>query len=236
MDKIVFLGDLERNLEDVLSVIFLHKLGMLDYCVLGEPYSEFGIEKYQFLLEMGIDIRFNFGNSPKWVVAGGSYRKIVELLDLGGSIENLVICGGFVGSNILRRYGHNTSLDTLGGTNDRFNYDIESVFRILHKDTACRIKKITCIGGNVTNSSFYSHAFMGMVESNFSGLNTKFIPKGVYVDSVMACYEVVSELRGYKKLFNYALVYPVCFDCRWGSEVYGGNTPFRLVYSALQWL
>jgi hypothetical protein len=101
-DKIVYVAELDADVDDVVAVHYLHGLDLLDYVVLDPvPVEEIGKRRLRMLNAMGVEVREHLEPNNTNVFCGGQLTEIARCIKAGGTINNLVLQGGFVGSNIV---------------------------------------------------------------------------------------------------------------------------------------
>lgn len=245
-DKVIYIAELDQDVDDVIAAEYLHGLGVLKYIVL-DPYPVYpiGIQRLQMLESLGIEIKEEIQDNEANIFCGGQLTKIAKHIKSGGTIKNLVLQGGFVGSNIvpldkqLKKFKGKEEVRTFN-----FNCDVESTDYIL-KTTSEQIKNIYCIGKNVCHNPINSDSTLWKAK-RYKELFKKYnVREGKLQHDMLACHEglVLTKLSKdvtvpfclYLKFkpFNTGLNGNRTF---WGSKAEKENTGYRVVTSAITFI
>lgn len=171
-NKVVFVGDLLRNLDDYVSIIFLHRSGNLDYCVLQNvEVNDITISRYERLVSLGVDVRYKIVGGMINIVCGGALRLVRKFIENGGHIYKLVLCGN------IRNLESNRFNDNIGW--------------LLSKNTYGTIREIYFIGGNVINPTLTIDGYFKEIYNNYVRDVDDCIAKTYYLESLLASVEAL---------------------------------------------
>lgn len=146
-NKIVFVADIDQDIDDLIAIEYLHIHGYLNCVVLdglsNDTNRENKIEK------MGIEIKENIPEGTDVIFCGGGLIKVADYV-MTNELELLVANGGYVGSNIvpeefqLKKFRGKEKVRTYN-----FNLDITSAKMVLFSK---HIKKIILVSKNVCHN------------------------------------------------------------------------------------
>lgn len=244
-DRIIYIAELDSDVDDVIAVEYLHRLGLLDYVVLDPfPIEDLGIQRLKMIEDMGIAVKKHLDNVCLNVFCGGALTKIASHIQTGGKIQNLVLQGGFVGSNIvpanqqLQKFRNKDVVRTFN-----FNCDVDSTDYVL-RTTEQQIGNIYCIGKNVCHNKINSDRVLWST-IEYKDLFLKYQVRGGKLQhDMLACHEGICLLKLGKNvgviapLCNYLTVRPFNNGLNgsqtlWGSKNKQENTGYRVVTSAI---
>lgn len=240
-NKIVYIAELDADVDDVIAVEYLHSLGLLDYVVLDPfPTTDIGNQRLNMLENMGIVVKSHLDKICSNVFCGGALTEIASHIQSGGTIQNLVLQGGFVGANIvpfeqqLKKFRNKNVVRTFN-----FNLDVLSTDYVL-RTTEAQIGHIYCIGKNVCHNSINSNRTLWNSRI-YQELFQKYqVRDGKLQHDMLACHEGICLLRIYdnKPFCSYRQVRPFNTGLNgnqtmWGSKNEYENTGYRTVTSAI---
>lgn len=246
--KIIYIAELDADVDDVIAVEYLHSLGLLDYVILDPfPAEDIGYQRLHMLENMGIVIKTHLDKVCSNVFCGGALTEIARHIQSGGTIQNLVLQGGFVGANIvpmekrLKKFRNKEFVRTFN-----FNLDIDSTDYVL-RTTEQQIGHIYCIGKNVCHNSINSNRTLWSSRI-YQELFQKYqVRDGKLQHDMLACHEGICLLGlgrnvGINVPFcNYSEVKPFNNGLNgnqtlWGSKNEYESTGYRTVTSAIMFV
>lgn len=145
MEKIIYIADLDQDIDDLIAIDYLNSQNVLGGVVL-DPYprEKKGFFRINLLKEMGIEVFKEIPLGTKNIFIGGALGKVAKYVK-DEKIENLVMNGGFVGENIVKR-----PLPKFRGKEVcrtyNFNCNVEAANEVLKSSN---IEKIILVGKNV---------------------------------------------------------------------------------------
>jgi hypothetical protein len=98
--EIVYIADLDQDVDDVVAAHYLHNEGVLK-CVVCDPYpmTEDGLKRKDILESLGVQVLKKMPPVAKYVFVGGALTLVADYIKMH-HIDWLVMNGGFVGTNI----------------------------------------------------------------------------------------------------------------------------------------
>jgi hypothetical protein len=244
-DKIVYIAELDQDVDDVIAVEYLHSLGLLDYLVLDPyPVEDIGKQRLSMIKKMGIVVKRHLDRACVNVFCGGELTEIASHIKTGGTIQNLVVQGGFVGSNIvpsdkqLRKFRNKETARTFN-----FNCDVTAADYVL-KTTEQQIGNIYCIGKNVCHNEINSDRVLWNARQYKELFQKYHVRNGKLQHDMLACHEGICLLKLGE---NVNVIDPHCCylpvrpfnnglngnQTLWGSKNVQENTGYRVVTSAI---
>lgn len=153
MNSIVYIADIDQDIDDLIAMDYLNEQGFLQYVVLdSEPQTEIANERVRQLQRKGILIEPKIKDGEVILFVGGSLTKVRAFLmeNRENRITQLVMNGGFVGSNVvasdqqLKKFKGELFARTYN-----FNLDVASTEFVLASE---QVEQIYLIGKNVCHS------------------------------------------------------------------------------------
>lgn len=95
--KVVYVCDIDEDIDDVIAVEWLHINNYLDCVVLDRPSSSSRIKD---LKDMGVIFKETIPKGTEFVFCGGALTKVAEYLE-EDILDTFVCNGGFCGSNVI---------------------------------------------------------------------------------------------------------------------------------------
>lgn len=244
-DRIIYIAELDADVDDVIAVEYLHSLGLLEYIVLDPfPVENVGKQRLKMIENMGIVVKRHLDNACANVFCGGALTEIALHIQSGGTIQNLVLQGGFVGANIvsvdkqLKKFRNKDAVRTFN-----FNCDVDSTDYVL-RTTEQQIGHIYCIGKNVCHSEINSDRMLWKTKQ-YRDLFQKYqVREGKLQHDMLACHEGICLLELGREVgvivpfCNYLPVRPFHNGLNgnqtlWGSKNEQEDTGYRVVTSAI---
>lgn len=149
MKQIVYIADIEQDIDDIIAAEYLFRHGSLKAVVIDpKPKSAEGYSRIKAMQDMGITISRKIVPCDG-IFVGGSFTEVARYLTMN-KVECLVANGGFVGANIVKpehqlpKFKGKTEVRTYN-----FNLDVESVDKVLKSK---HINRIYLVGKNVCHS------------------------------------------------------------------------------------
>jgi hypothetical protein len=196
---------------------------------------------------MGVEVREHLEPNNTNVFCGGQLTEIARCIKAGGTINNLVLQGGFVGSNIvplnkqLKKFQNKETVRTFN-----FNCDVAATDYVL-RTTEDQIGAIYCIGKNVCHSDINSDKVLWRARK-YRDMFAKYnVREGKLQHDMLACHEGIALLNlgnavGISATFcSYLTVRPFNMGLDgnktvWGSKTENDSSPYRAVRSAIMFL
>jgi hypothetical protein len=195
-NKVVYIADLDQDIDDIIAVEYLLKYGALAYMICDPyPVTDEGKQRLNKLILKGA-VRYPYiKEGVETVICGGGLTQVAEFLNRGGTLKALVMNGGFAGSNIvspeneLKKFKGKIFMKTYN-----FNIDIEATKKVL-KMPPERIGRIILVGKNVCHSprntiaDLWNSTFFKKIQEEYGITDSK------RLHDVLACHEGLSLLN-----------------------------------------
>ena len=98
MNKIIYIAELDQDVDDYIAAIYLKQKEVLAGIVCDPaPVEKDGIERLNNLKELGIRFYEKIPEDTKYVVVGGALTIVADYLS-HNTLDYLFIQGGFVGN------------------------------------------------------------------------------------------------------------------------------------------
>lgn len=241
MEKVIYVAELDQDIDDLIAVEYLNTLGFLREIVLDpKPTTKEGLDRVNMLENKGIKVSDKIPQDAKVVFVGGALTSVANFLRFNGKLDLLVMNGGFVGSNIvspedqLDKFKNKVYVRTFN-----FNVDAFSTNEVL-RASEDKIKQIVLVGKNVCHS--IKNTKIGIWKNNFVKdiLDKYHVKDEKRQHDVLACHEglIFAQLLKEPLMCQYADVYPITKDglqgnmTQWGSTKNPKSTIYRKVTSA----
>lgn len=207
--KLVYVAELDQDVDDYIAGIYLHRKNVLNYIVLDPiPKTDEGKKRVQELKNMGITVLDNFKQDAEYVFVGGALTKLSKYV-ANHKIKVLCMNGGFVGCNIvekpLKKFQGKEFCRTFN-----FNMDIVSAEKILKSQN---IEEIMLVGKNVCHD--LKNTKIG-IWKNEPILKEFHVKDEKRMHDLLACYEGLVEY-GFIKGENFCL-YKNLYPCNTGIK------------------
>lgn len=243
--KVIYIADLDDDVDDIVAIEYLHDLGVLDQVVLDPlPRKSVGKQREKMIEKMGISISTFLPKHSEYVFNGGAMTIIANSIKNGCTIGVLVMNGGFVGCSLVSEFDQLPKFrnkETVRTYN--FNCDVESTDFVL-KTNNDQIGEIVLVGKNVchsdknTSKNFWSDK---RYEKYFKKYNIRDDKK---MHDLLACREglALANIGGVTVPWcTYGVVKPYNKGLdgnmtQWGSLPRGkyGKSPYREVIAAVK--
>lgn len=230
--EIVYVAELDQDVDDVIAVRYLHMEHALR-CVVLDPYptSKIGLARMKSLEKLGIPIRKTMPLNATFVFVGGPLTLIADYIKTH-TINTLVMNGGFVGCNIatdvLPKFKNKEVIRTFN-----FNSDVQATDEVLRSH---RIGHIILIGKNVchdernTRTGFWSDDKYQKLFDEYQVSDKKLM------HDLLACHEGLALLSGKPTLCKFETVRPYNDGLNYTHTFWGStkttNTPYIPVLAA----
>ena len=200
-NQIVFLADINQDIDDMIAIEYLHNIGLLK-CVVLDGKSNHK-EREDYLSNMGIIILNEIPNDTTIIFSGGALTKVNNFIK-DHRLKLLVANGGFAGNNIissdiqLAKFKGKTKIRTYN-----FNMDVSSALEVLY---STNINNIILVSKNVCHDTRNTKAILHKDEFiNKYGINdTKLL------HDLLMVKEGINYLLNKPMICNYTNVDLVC--------------------------
>lgn len=233
MKNIVYVAELDADIDDFMAIIYLNQLNVLRCVVIDPiPTTKEGKDRQNQLKNMDIEVSAKFPSGTEYVFVGGRLTNLSSYL-LNHKIKVLVMNGGFVGSNIvekpLKKFEGKEYVRTFN-----FNMDVNATDKVLKSKN---IEEIMLVGKNVCHNK--KNTRLGIwknstILSDFNVSDTKL------QHDMLACHEGLVKY-GFLNDKHYC-IFQDLKPCNtglngtytlWGSTF--GDSEYRTVKAAVQW-
>lgn len=233
-EKIIYIGELDADVDDVIAAEYLHKNGVLKAVVLDpEPKTPKGLERKKELEELGVTVLTKMPPVAEYVFVGGALTKVARYL-VTHKIDYLVMNGGFVGCNIvtqpLEKFKGKQAVRTFN-----FNCDVDAADRVLKSSN---IGQVVLIGKNVCHNKRNTLAGIWKQEK---ALLEKYGAKPTKLQhDMLACREglIQTGLMAGEPYLDYQIVYPYNTGLKGNMTMWGSKeekTEYQPVLAAIGW-
>lgn len=241
MEKIIYIAELDADVDDVVAAEYLYNKNLLE-CVVLDPFpkTDIGKERLKELTNLGITVSKKIPNIAKYVFVGGALTEVARYI-LNRKIEYLIMNGGFVGNNIVNK---EDELDKFKGKTTirtfNFNCDVAAADKVL-KSKESQIKEIILIGKNVCHNELNTEKYIWNNKESLKLFKKYNVKPGKRQHDMLACHEGLSILNLIKEptFCEFLDVYPFNNGLKgnmteWGSTLNQEKTPYRKVKSAIK--
>ena len=240
--EVVYIAELDADVDDVIAAEYLHNKGVLKCVVLDpKPKTDIGRQRVSDLQAIGITVLTKMPPVAKYVFVGGALTLVSSYI-IGHKIDMLVMNGGFVGSNIVPE---NEQLDKFKDKKVirtfNFNCDVIAADAVL-KSSLNQIGGIILVGKNVCHSIKNTETGLWK-DKEYADLFTKYhVKPGKRQHDMLACHEGLVNLGLLCEeafVSRYEIVKPYNTGLRgnnteWGSLSEDSKvTPYRIVMAAV---
>lgn len=233
--EVIYIAELDADIDDVIAAEYLHRKGVLKTVVCDPlPKTVQGKQRKQELEKLGITVTKKMPPAADYVFVGGALTEVARYL-INHRIKYLVMNGGFVGCNIvkkpLKKFEGKETIRTFN-----FNCDIDAADRVLKSKN---IGNIILVGKNVCHSK--QNTLDGIWNTEKELLKKYKVRPDKRQHDMLACREgliltgLMPELKSY---LDYREVYPYNIGLQgnmtqWGSRL--KETQYRKVTAAIGW-
>lgn len=236
MKDIVYIAELDQDVDDVIAAEYLHKMNVLQCIVLDPiPKTKEGIERKQKLIQMGIEVRTKMPPIAKYIFVGGALTVLANYI-YNHRVEYLIMNGGFVGNNLvekpLEKFKNKKECRTFN-----FNCDVISADKVLKSKN---IDNIMLIGKNVCHDK--RNTPIGIWKKEKELFEKYKVNDTKLQHDMLACREGLIELNllDEESFLEYQIVQPYNLGLDgnktlWGSELPNEKNQYRKIKSAIKW-
>lgn len=133
MKEVVYIAELDADVDDVIASEYLYKKGVLQEVVCDPlPNTEQGKRRKQQLEKLGITISRKIPSNAKYLFVGGALTEVARYIRTH-KIEYLVMNGGYVGSKFMQ---HPLEKFKDKETVRTFNFNCDVISRTTHQSAA----------------------------------------------------------------------------------------------------
>lgn len=236
MEKIIYIADLDQDIDDIIAIEYLHKNNVLQ-CVVLDPYpiETIGFQRISILKDMGIDVLKKMPSKAKYVFVGGALTLISNFI-YNHKIDYLIMNGGFVGNNLmtnpLKKFKNKKECRTYN-----FNCDVQAVDKVLKSNN---IENIMLVGKNVCHNKLNTPS--GIWKNEQELFNKYNINDTKLQHDLLACREGLVELGflNEEPFLEYQFIQPYNLGLNgnktlWGSEKPNNKNQYQIVKAAINW-
>lgn len=237
MKDIVYIAELDQDIDDIIAAEYLHKMDVLKCVVLDPiPKTKEGMQRKKILEDMGIEVRTKMPPVARYVFVGGALTLLSSYI-LTHKVDYLIMNGGFVGCNIVKN-----PLEKFKGKEVcrtfNFNCDVLATDKVLKSKN---IEKIMLVGKNVCHDRRNTKLGIWKDEND---LFKKYDVKDTKLQhDLLACREGLVELRilSEKSFLEFKMLHPFNTglngnQTKWGSKYPDQETEYRMVKTATGWV
>lgn len=240
MKSLIYVADLDQDIDDCVAACYLHQKQILAGIVCDpEPTSSEGILRQKQLKAKGIVFFPAIPADTNIVIVGGALRKTLQFLQKH-TLKHLFIQGGYVGSNlipqdkILSKFRNKQFIRTYN-----FNLDVQATHLVLQNPNA---KHIVLIGKHLCHSARNTSKGVWLHDKLVMDiLNEYQIQPHKRLHDLLACHEALAILESSNEPFlKYQTLYPITENglqdsyTKWGSSE--KKTIYRPCLTAVEWL
>lgn len=237
-EEVVYIAELDADVDDVVAAHYLHKTGFLK-CVVCDPYpkTSIGLNRKNQLEQLGINVLKKMPPIAKYIFVGGALTLVADYIRMH-HVDYLVMNGGYVGSNIVPE---SNQLDKFKGKETvrtfNFNCDVKSTDYVL-RSTEKQISNIILVGKNVCHSRRNSEIDLWKDKKFLDLFRLYQVKPGKCQHDMLACHEGISIITGAETFCEYEKVKPYNEGLngsytKWGSTKHK-DTPYREVMAAVR--
>lgn len=235
--KVVYVAELDEDIDDVVAVEYLFRKKALD-CVVLDPYPKTtdGIERLNKIKNKGIKTTKEIPYGTKYIFVGGALTKVSEYVK-SNRIDLLVMNGGFVGYNIETRFTLPKFRSKKAVRTFNFNCDVLSTDKVLK---SANIKEIILIGKNVCHNR--KNTLKGIWKKEKELLEEYNVNENKLQHDMLACHEGLAYMGIIKEKMFIELEELQPFNLgldgiytKWGSDYPNRISPYRVCKVAVDW-
>lgn len=233
--EIVYIAELDADVDDVVAAHYLHNKGVLKCVVLDSyPKTKDGIKRKEQLENLGVTVLKKMPPIAKYVFVGGALTLVADYIRMH-HIDWLVMNGGFVGTNIatyeLDKFKGKETVRTFN-----FNCDVNAADVVLKADER-HIGHIMLVGKNVCHDIRNTRSGIWNGDEYRELFNEYHVKDEKRLHDMLACHEGIAYINGEDAFCEYDTVKPynegLCGTMtKWGSTK-TRTTPYREVLAAV---
>lgn len=234
MKNVIYIAELDADVDDVIAAEYLHRNGVLDAVVCDPmPNTPTGKKRKSELEKMGVKVKKTIPPNTKHIFVGGALTEVSRYI-INHKVESLIMNGGFVGCNIvdrpLKKFEGKLTMRTFN-----FNCDVAAADRVLKSQN---IGQILLVGKNVCHDPQNT---MNGIWKTETPLLEKYHAKSTKLQhDLLACREglIFNGLLDEESYLGYEFVHPYNKGLngtmtQWGSK--REKTIYRKVLAAVDW-
>jgi len=243
-NSIVYLAELDGDVDDIIAIEYLHNNNLLK-CIVCDPLPSTNIGKIREknLIKLNIQIKSEIPEDTDIVFCGGALTLLSKYI-IKNKISTLVMNGGFVGNNIVQEKDilpKFKGLKTIKTFN--FNSDVIAADAVLRSSSE-QINKIILVGKNVCHSKQNTPCGIWNNEEFDDLFNNHRVRGDKCLHDLLMCHEglCLLDLIDEEPYCEFEEVYPYNEGLngektKWGSTKDNNNncTPYRKVLSAIKY-
>ena len=233
--KIVYIAELDQDVDDVIAARYLHQENVLQ-CVVLDPYptSTEGLLRKQSLENLGIHVTKKIPLNTKYIFVGGALTLVANYIRFR-YIDTLVMNGGFVGHGIstyeLPKFKNKEEVRTFN-----FNSDVQATDTVLRTNEK-HIGQIILIGKNVCHDKRNTRIGIWS-ETKYQNLFDDYnVGERKLQHDMLACHEGLSFLKNQPTFCEYDTIRPYNTGLNGNKTLWGStksdNSPYRKVLAAI---
>lgn len=232
--EVIYIAELDADVDDVIAAEYLHKKGVLKEVVCDPvPSTSQGQQRKLQLEKLGIKVSDRMPLEVRYVFVGGALTELSRYL-INHKIECLVMNGGFVGDNIMKKpldkFKNKQTVRTFN-----FNCDVKATNNVLMSKN---IGNIILVGKNVCHDC--KNTLTGIWAGEQDILNKYHAKPDKRQHDMLACREglIMLGLLDESSYLEYKIVRPYNTGLKgnmteWGSTF--DKSPYRSVIAAVGW-
>lgn len=235
VNDIVYIAELDQDVDDVIAARYLHQENALA-CVVLDPYptTPEGIERLKSLQYLGIPIARRIPPTAKHVFVGGPLTLVANYIKFR-RIDTLVMNGGFVGHSIstyeLPKFKNKETVRTFN-----FNSDVNAADTVLKSDEN-HIKNIILIGKNVCHDKRNTRTGLWSDKKYQNIFDEYNVNDHKLQHDMLACHEGLAILNDEPTFCKYDVVHPYNTGLNGNQTLWGstklGMSAYREVLAAI---
>lgn len=232
--EIVYIAELDADVDDVIAAEYLYKHDVLKVVVCDPlPTTRYGKDRKVQLEHLGITVSDKMPPIARYVFVGGALTELSRYL-INHKVECLVMNGGFVGCNIMK-YPLSKFKDKQVVRTFNFNCDVNAADSVLKSKN---IENIILVGKNVCHDK--RNTLNGVWSKEKDILEKYYSKEDKRQHDMLACREglILLGLLDEKSYLEYKMVHPYNTGLKgnmteWGSTL--DKSPYRSVLAAVNW-
>jgi tRNA isopentenyl-2-thiomethyl-A-37 hydroxylase MiaE len=199
---VVYVADLNDDIDDLIAIEFLHYNNYLKYVVLDSDNENVDITRVNYLKNIGVIFKSKIEDNEKYIFVGGSLKPVVSFMERGNNPEHLIIQGGFAGTGIvapkdvLKKFKDKEAIRTYNLNRDMTSskYIIANINRM--KNLPIFVSKNVCHSKKNTISKLHNDDFL----KKYKNIRKKLLHDLLMVKEGINHIKKVDTILGYKKV------------------------------------
>lgn len=233
-DKVVYIAELDADVDDVIAAEYLYRKGVLQEVVCDPiPRTQIGKERKSQLESLGVKVSAKMPPTAKYVFVGGALGELSRYL-INHRVDCLVMNGGFVGDNIVKepllKFKDKRVVRTFN-----FNCNISATCQVLRNKN---LGRIILVGKNVCHSE--KNTLDGVWQGEKTLLDKYHAKHDKRQHDMLACREglIMLGMLNEESYLDYEEVYPYNTGLRGNMTEWGSRkepTQYNKVLAAVGW-